>query len=83
MLAEASALDTDLSGAACRGRQPAFDAEVYGETADAALARVAAAIEICRDCPVIAACDNARSALPARHVTGVWAGRLYGRLLPL
>ncbi|QII04353.1 hypothetical protein BH93_02335 [Rhodococcoides fascians A25f] len=68
-----------LRDAACHGRWPMFDAEIDGEKAAAATIRLDAAVQLCATCPVHAACESARQALPVREVAGVWAGRVYGR----
>ncbi|MFC7961691.1 WhiB family transcriptional regulator [Rhodococcoides kroppenstedtii] len=79
---EAAVLAVGLEDAACRGLQPAFDAEVHGETGDQADERLRGAIAVCRRCPVTDACDAARRVLPPRLVRGVWAGELFGRDWP-
>ncbi len=67
--------DPRLSGAACAGQAPLFDAEVPGETETARADRWSAAVRICRRCPVRADCTIVAAEL-GRSVTGVWAGQV-------
>ncbi|MBL1073437.1 WhiB family transcriptional regulator [Nocardia sp. 2] len=72
-------VDERLTGAACSGRTPLFDAEVSGEDDDDRRYRLAAAGRICQSCPVLAECNTVAVEL-GRKAVGVWAGR--GRNLP-
>ncbi len=62
--------DPRLSGAACRGLAPWFDAEVPGETETGRADRWAAAVRICRRCPAAADCAAGQPACePDRSAT--------------
>lgn len=67
-------VDPRLTGAACTGRAPLFDAELEEESAENRSSRLAAAARLCRGCPVRSACRTA--ALEQDHPAGMWAGRL-------
>ena len=68
----AALVDPRLTGAACAGRAPMFDDELFGETAENRSARLAHAANLCRGCPVRSACRTA--AREQDHPTGIWAG---------
>ncbi|AWG98710.1 WhiB family transcriptional regulator [Rhodococcus ruber] len=75
-------VDPRLTGAACTGRAPLFDAELEEESAENRSSRLAAAARICRGCPVLSACRTA--AREQDRPTGMWAGTIrnphgYGR----
>lgn len=63
----------DLDGAACAGRAPEFDDHLDGESDDQRDARHAAAVALCRHCPVIDGCRRVAVALP--HASGIWAAQ--------
>lgn len=67
-------VDPRLTGAACTGRAPLFDAELEEESAENRSSRLGAAARICSGCPVLSACRTA--AVEQDHPAGVWAGRL-------
>ncbi|WP_432793978.1 WhiB family transcriptional regulator [Rhodococcus ruber] len=67
-------VDPRLTGAACTGRAPLFDAELEEESAENRSSRLAAAARICSGCPVLSACRTA--AREQDHPAGMWAGRL-------
>lgn len=73
--------DDRLTGAACAGRAPLFDAEVPGEDDDDAAYRLAAAARVCRGCPVRDPCRTVAGELGGQAV-GVWAARTSGRSRP-
>ncbi|MFI8661852.1 WhiB family transcriptional regulator [Rhodococcus qingshengii] len=68
-------IDPRLFGAACVGHHDLFDAAHHGERWADGHARHEAAAQICRHCPVFAACDEVANENP-RSVAGVWAGRV-------
>ncbi|QDC16073.1 WhiB family transcriptional regulator [Rhodococcus ruber] len=70
----AALVDPRLTGAACTGRAPMFDAELEEESIENRSSRLAAAARICRGCPVLSACRTA--AHEQDHPAGLWAGRL-------
>ncbi|WP_395704747.1 WhiB family transcriptional regulator [Rhodococcus ruber] len=70
----AALVDPRLTGAACAGRAPMFDDELFGETTENRSARLTAAARICRGCPVRSACRTA--VLEQDRPVGMWAGRL-------
>lgn len=68
-----------LSGAACAGMAPLFDARGEGEPRARYLNRVRKAASICETCPVLANCREAvLSSKPSRR-TGIWAGLRFGK----
>ncbi|WP_234784608.1 hypothetical protein [Mycolicibacter heraklionensis] len=73
----ASVLTPHLRGAACLGLWSLFDPRGAGEPEQCAAERHQQAIEMCADCPALAACSAWVGALPARErPTGVVAGLL-------
>ncbi|WP_082752482.1 WhiB family transcriptional regulator [Rhodococcus ruber] len=65
-------VDPRLTGSACAGRAPLFDADLEEESAENRSSRLAAAARICRGCPVLSPCRTA--AHEQDHPTGIWAG---------
>lgn len=59
--------------AACASSAPWFDDVIDGETVEARTARLAAAMQVCRRCPVTEACHAERRPEDG----GVWAGRVF------
>lgn len=70
----AGLVDPDLTGAACVGLAPMFDAELADETTTDRRARVALAAKVCARCPVFAGCETAAQ---TGRPSGVWAGQLH------
>lgn len=66
-------LDPRLTGAACVGLSPMFDAYVAGEDPDARRERLATAQGVCRGCPVQRAC---RELGEGEQLGGIWGGVL-------
>jgi len=64
-----------LTGAACAGRAPLFDADIDGESSEQRDDRHERARTICRTCSVLNACMSTIATLP-RRTDGVWAGVL-------
>lgn len=73
----ADIIDTRLTGAACRGYAPLFDARATQETEIAFEARAHHAANLCRHCPVQNACHQAAQELEPQHRAGIWAGIAY------
>jgi hypothetical protein len=69
-----SLIDERLVGAACRGHHELFDPPRHGERDERFELRVAEAAELCAQCPVLAACDDAAREL-GKKAFGVWAGK--------
>ncbi|WML64758.1 WhiB family transcriptional regulator [Rhodococcus sp. AH-ZY2] len=67
-------VDPRLTGAACTGRAPYFDAELPDEQPEHRSARLAWATRECTRCPVQSACRVAVTELD--QPTGLWAGHL-------
>ena len=67
-------VDQRLTGAACAGHAPLFDATRHGENEDRREHRHHQARTICHQCPVRATCKTVANELPAAHRTGIWAG---------
>ncbi|MFZ2527418.1 MAG: WhiB family transcriptional regulator [Rhodococcus sp. (in: high G+C Gram-positive bacteria)] len=74
----AGLVDPRLSGARCAGKAPLFDTEIEEEFTEDRSARLAWAAQQCTRCPVQSACRTAVTELG--HPTGMWAGRVHGRL---
>ena len=68
-------VDPRLTGAACSGRAPMFDAELEEESIENRSSRLGAAARICSGCPVQAGCAVVATEA-GRHAEGVWAGRI-------
>ena len=74
-LAVALSLPPHLDGAACANRWSLFDPQGDHEPATDAAYRHLAALAICRDCPVLAACRRWADTLPpTQRPAGVVAG---------
>ena len=69
--------DMGLQRAACVGKAPLFDADVYGETNTYREYRRHQARQLCRACPIVDRCQSAFDELPKAQQQGVWAGRLH------
>ncbi|WP_047890196.1 WhiB family transcriptional regulator [Rhodococcus sp. ARP2] len=66
-------VDERLTGAACRGMAPLFDAHLDDETDTQREYRYHRAKTICLGCPVRAECANAAT---EHDAIGIWNGRL-------
>lgn len=66
--------DPRLHGAACAGKAPLFDSDVEGETRAHKEYRLHVAARTCCTCPVLTACADAVTELPATHRQGIWSG---------
>lgn len=66
-----------LPGSLCRNRPELFDPQQHGELTDNAAYRHAQAVEICRQCPVLAECRAWVDRIdPSRRPGGVIAARI-------
>ncbi|WP_068166274.1 WhiB family transcriptional regulator [Rhodococcus phenolicus] len=70
----AGLIDPALIGAACVEQAPLFDEWIDGEAKEQRHARHAAALAVCRACPVTGAC---RAAAADHDAHGIWGGTLY------
>ncbi len=62
-----------MTGAACTGLAPLFDAELDGETSADRTARHERATDVCEGCRVLNLCRASLDTL-APDTTGIWAG---------
>lgn len=70
-------VDQRLTGAACAGHAPLFDAAHPGESTEHQQARHHRARAICAGCPIRSNCQEVARQLPTDHRTGIWAGQLW------
>ncbi|HEY2205133.1 MAG TPA: WhiB family transcriptional regulator [Pseudonocardia sp.] len=68
----------ELVDASCVGMAEQFDDLVSGEHHTHRAARHRAAVRICHRCPAFDACEQLAATVPARELSGIWAGRVRG-----